>query len=266
MYSSFQFGVKYIQYYFRALNSKGHGIHSPFVFNLVTKVLNDETKYEDYKRIEQLRAKLLDNNHVIEVEDFGAGSAKGFLKQRSIQQIASSSLKKPKYAQLIYRLVKYFQPQTIVELGTSLGITTSYLAAAKPEAAVITMEGAASVAAVAQQNFQQLGLENIKTVVGNFDETLMPTLSGLSSDLDFIFIDGNHRKVPTLQYFHQLLGKSNANTVFVFDDIHWSKEMEEAWEEIKLHQSVTVTIDVFFIGLVFLRKEQLEKEHFIIRF
>jgi predicted O-methyltransferase YrrM len=266
MYSSFQLAVKYFQYYFAALNGKGHGVHSPFVFDLVTKVLNDKTKYADYGQIEKIRTKLLSSRQLIEVEDFGAGSGKGFSKQRSIGQIASSSLKKPKYAQLLYRLVKYFQPQQVLELGTSLGITTAYLAAAKPAANVITMEGSVSIAEVARQNFQQLGLQNIKTITGNFDDTLPATVNELTFHPDFVFVDGNHRKEPTLNYFNQLLSKATANTVFVFDDIHWSREMEEAWKEIQLHESVTITIDLFFIGLVFLRKEQLEKEHFIIRF
>ena len=146
MYSSLQLGLKYLNYYFTASNGKGHGIHSPFVFDLVSKVLTDKNKYEDYLRIESLRKELLQNVTVLTIEDFGAGSATGLTKQRSIQQIAGSSLKNPKYAKLLYRLVKYFQPLQILELGTSLGITTSYLAAAKKNAQVLTMEGSAAIA------------------------------------------------------------------------------------------------------------------------
>lgn len=265
MYSSFQLGLKYLNYYFTASNGKGHGIHSPFVFDLVSKVLNDKNKYEDYLRIESLRKELLQNVTVLTIEDFGAGSATGLTKQRSIQQIAGSSLKKPKYAKLLYRLVKYFQPLQILELGTSLGITTSYLAAAKKNAQVLTMEGSAAIASIAQKKFQELQLNNIRIVTGNFDDTLKPVISQLPA-VNFAFIDGNHRKEPTLNYFQQLLEKSTESTVIVFDDIHWSREMEEAWDAIKQHPSVTLTIDLFFIGLIFFRKEQLEKEHFVIRF
>lgn len=265
-YSPFQLSIRYIQYFLSASNSKGHGVHSPFVFDLITKVFNDQKKYPEYESIEQLRKELLSNKTEIEVQDFGAGSAKGLTKKRTVQQIASSSLKKPKYAQLMYRLANYFQPKTILELGTSLGITAAYLAAAKKDARVITMEGAAAIAAIAQQHFQQLGLSNIEIVQGNFDETLASALQQFSSPVDFVFIDGNHRKEPTLRYFNQLLQQSTADTVFIFDDIHWSRDMEEAWEEVKAHSSVTLTIDLFFIGLVFLRKEQKEKEHFVIGF
>jgi predicted O-methyltransferase YrrM len=265
MYSPFQLAIKYANYFFTALNRKGHGIHSPFVFELVRKVFIDKNKYEEYNKIEILRKELLQNNTVLQVEDFGAGSRSGLTKQRSVKQIVKSSLKKPKYAQLLYRLVKYFQPNQVLELGTSLGITTCYLAAANKDAAVLTMEGSTEIAIIARKNFQKLQLENIKLVNGNFDETLAPTVNQLSA-INFAFIDGNHRKEPTLHYFHQLLTKANKQSLFIFDDIHWSKEMEEAWEEIKKHPSVTLTIDLFFIGLVYFRKEQLEKKHFVIRF
>jgi predicted O-methyltransferase YrrM len=263
MYSSFQHASKYLRYYFTAANGKGHGIHSPFVFQLVTQVLNDKRKYEDYKRIERHRSLLLGNESIIEVDDFGAGSVKGLKKKRVVQQIAASSLKPGKYAQLLYRLVKYFESKEVLELGTSLGITTSYLASATKDAQVTTLEGAASIAALAQQVFDAQHLKNIRLVTGNFDETL---LTVANKNYDFIFIDGNHRKEPAIRYFQQLLSCVHHDSVMVFDDIHWSKEMEEAWEEIKNHASVTLTVDLFFIGLVFFRKEQKEKAHFVVRF
>lgn len=263
MYSIPQLALKYLRYYITASNGKGHGIHSPFVFELVTKVLNDKTFYNDYHNIELERKKLLNNFSVVEVEDFGAGSVKGFTKQRSIKQIASSSLKPEKYAQLLYRLVKYFQPKEILELGTSLGITASYLAAANPSASVTTMEGSSAIAAIARQTFETLQRKNIQLITGNFDETLSIVVC---KQFDFIFIDGNHRKEPVLRYFEQLQNAVQPSTVMVFDDIHWSSEMEDAWAHIKVHPSVTLTIDLFFIGLVFFRKQQLEKEHFTIRF
>lgn len=266
MYSVFQLGKKYLRYYFTAANGKGHGVHSPFVFSLITKVLNDRTNYPAYEAIETQRNLLLGNETILTVEDFGAGSTKGLTKQRVVQQIAATSLKPKKYAQLLYRLVNYFQPKQILELGTSLGITTTYLAKANPSATVTTMEGSAAIAAIAQQQFDALQLKNITVVTGNFDETLQPLIDKAGQAFDFVFIDGNHRKEPTLRYFEQLLAKANNDTVFVFDDIHWSAEMEEAWEQLKQHPQVTLTVDLFFIGLVFLRKEQKEREHFIIRY
>ena len=265
MYNPFQLAVKYIRYYVTAMNGKGHGVHSPFVFDLVVKVLNDQQNHHAYQSIEQIRQNLLSNHQPITIEDFGAGSRVKKSPVRKIATIANSSLKPKKFSQLLFRLVNYFQPATIVELGTSLGITSAYLAAANNSAKVITMEGSTAVAEIAQSNFNRLNLHNIKLVTGNFDYTLSQTLKDINN-IDFAFIDGNHRYEPTVRYFKQILSKSNQHTLIILDDIHWSEEMEGAWEEVKQHPAVTLTIDLFFIGLVFLRKEQQQKEHFVIRF
>lgn len=265
MYSSFQLALKYIGYRFSASNGKGHGVHSPFVFDFIQNVLNDKRRFDCFSYIENVRKELNTNDTEISVPDFGAGSRKQLNNKRKISAIAKSSLKPKKYSQLIFRIVHYYKPKTILELGTSLGITTSYIAFANPSARVITMEGAPEVAATANGNFQQLHLDNIETIKGNFDETLSSVIKELPS-IDFVFIDGNHRKQPTLNYFYQLLKIAHPSTILIFDDIHWSAEMEAAWNEIKDHPDVMLTIDLFFIGLVFFRSEQKIKQNFVIRF
>ncbi len=266
MYNKFQFASKYINYYLTASNGKGHGVHSPFVFEFITKVLNDDRDYYCYEAIETLRRQLMQDETVLSIEDFGAGSRLNLQQQRTVASIASSSLKPKKIAQLFFRMVNFYQPKNILELGTSLGITTAYLAFANTNNPVVTMEGSKEIAAAAQKNFDALHLSNIKIVQGNFDETLAPSINNQLSAISFVFIDGNHRKEPTIKYFEQLLLKTNKHSILIFDDVHWSKEMEEAWEFIKAHPAVTLTIDLFFIGVVFFRKEQKEKEHFTIRF
>lgn len=265
MYSSTQLAFKYLKYWITASNGKGHGVHSPFVFDFINNVLNDKRVFDSFRFIENIRADLKNDHTKINVPDFGAGSRKQLNNKRKISAIAKSSLKPKKFSQLLFRLVHYYKPQSILELGTSLGITTAYLSAANPSAHVITMEGAPEVAAVAKNNFRQLNLSNIEIIEGNFDDNLLPLINQLSS-VDFAFIDGNHRKDPTLNYFYELLKITERTTILVFDDIHWSREMEAAWEEIKAHPSVTLTIDLFFIGLVFFRMEQKVKQDFVIRF
>lgn len=265
MYSPLQLALKYCNYYFTAANSKGHGMHSPFVFEFITKVLNDKTNYEAYTTVEALRKKLLHNETVLTIEDMGAGSATGETKQRKVSSIAKHAAKPKKFGQLLHRMVKYYQLQTILELGTSLGITTSYLSLAKNDAQIITMEGATEIAATANENFKRLHLQNIKLVEGNFDYTLSAVLYK-QPKFDFVFIDGNHRQEPTEKYFQMLLPKLHNDSIIVFDDIHWSKEMEAAWKNIQDHPAVRCTIDLFFIGIVILRQEFKEKQHFTIRF
>jgi predicted O-methyltransferase YrrM len=257
------FAIKYIRYWLSAKTA--HGIHSPFVFALYNEVIHTKSNYYSYDKIEQLRKKLLLSKKEINVTDLGAGKS----GKRTIAQIAERSAKNAKYCQLLFRLVNHFKPEIILELGTSLGISTCYLASADPNSKVITIEGCPDTAAEAKKNFESLGLKNIESITGNFDVTLQQKLhSGLKtkdSILDLVFFDGNHKKEPTLNYFRQCLDHANNDSVFIFDDIHWSDEMEETWEEIKKHPKVTVTIDLFFLGLVFFRKEQ-SKEDFKIRY
>lgn len=265
MYTRFQLAKKYFHYYLSSSNGKGHGIHSPFVFDFVKHVLNDKQNYPAYQPIEKIRKQLLTDSTVIEVEDFGAGSSVIKTNKRVVGAIAASSLKPKKYAQLLYRMVQYYKPTTIVELGTSFGITTAYLASANAASKVFTCEGSAAIASIAKHNFEALQLNNVQLSEGDFAKTLSPLLSNLNT-VNFAFADGNHRKEPTLEYFNQLLKHATPATILVFDDIHWSAEMEEAWEQIKQDPAVRCSLDLFFIGIVVFRKEFREKQQFEIRF
>lgn len=265
MYNRFQLASKFVQYYFSASNSRGHGMHSPFVFDFIVHVLNDRTKSPVHSEIEAYRKRLKSDKRTIPVKDFGAGSAVSGGNQRKVSDIARASLKSAKFAGLLYRIAKYFQCKTIVELGTSLGTTTAYLSSAAPEGKVITVEGADSIASIAQEFFQSNGFTNIQLLKGNFDEVI-PEIFEEIKKVDLLFIDGNHREDATVEYFELFLPKAGEESIFILDDIHWSRGMENAWERVKNHPSVTLSIDLFFIGLVFFRKEFLEKRDFVIRF
>jgi len=265
MYSPLQLAIKYFKYWITASNGKGHGMHSPFVFEFITKVLNDKTVYTEYAQVERLRKQLLNDNTVLNVEDLGAGSAVSKTNRRTIASIAKNAAKSKKIAQLLFRMVIYYQPARVLELGTSLGITTSYLSLGNPYGKVTTMEGANEIAEIAKRNLRNPETRNIEIIEGDFDNTLSSVVRGLSS-VDFAFIDGNHRQEPTESYFQQLLSKTNNDSILVFDDIHWSKEMEAAWQTIKNNAAVTCSIDLFYIGIVFFRKEFKEKQDFVIRF
>ena len=177
MYSQWQLAAKFLKHYLTSTSGKGHGMHSPFVFDFITKVLNDKKHYPAYDKVEGLRQQLLTDKTVLNIEDFGAGSSLTKTGQRTIASIAANSAKPKKYGQLLYRMVKEYQPGAILELGTSLGIGTSYLSLANPGSKVITMEGAKEVADKAGKNFKSLGLENISIVEGDFDQTLSSVIS-----------------------------------------------------------------------------------------
>jgi predicted O-methyltransferase YrrM len=265
MFNKWQLAKRYAKYYLTASNGKGHGIHSPFVFAFVQHVLNDQRNFYSFDLIEAVREGMLQKSSTVEVEDFGAGSRIEKTKTRLVKDIANSSLKPKKFSQLMFRMVDFYQPQTIVELGTSLGITSAYLAFANLQASVHTHEGSQAIAQLAQQNFDLLKLTNLQLVKGNFDETLAKTLDHLTT-VDFAFVDGNHRYEPSIRYFNQLLSTISSKGIIIMDDIHWSAEMEQAWEEIKAHPQVMLTVDLFFIGIVFFNPDFKTKQHFNIRF
>lgn len=258
----FRFILDYLKHYLSS-NSR-HGTHSPFAYKLTDEVIYDFKFKKEYVDIENQRIKLLNDEAEIEVTDLGAGSHLNKSRVKKIRHMAKHALKSPRLAQLIYRLAHRQQPGQIIELGTCLGITTAYLAKACPDADFITIEGCPETAKVAQRNFQELALKNVELQVGNFD-LLFPEIIKQAEKLDFIYIDGNHRKEATLNYFHWCLPKVQEGALMIFDDIYWSQGMKEAWEEIKAHPEVRVTIDLFWIGLVYFRKGQA-KENFKIRF
>lgn len=236
-----------------------HGTHSPFVYKLADEVIYDKRQFEDYHIIEAQRKRLLQDESMIQVTDLGAGSHLNKDRTKKVKQIAKNALKRPALAQLIFRLVKFNNPKLIIELGTCLGITTSYLSKAAPKANVITIEGCPQTAAVAGKNFEELQLENIRLEVGNFD-LILPGILNAEQQLDFVYIDGNHRKDATLNYFKWCLPKVHENSMLIFDDIYWSAGMKEAWAEIKAHPQVTVTVDLFWIGLVFFKTGQARQD------
>ena len=242
----------YIIYRFKSTDE--HGVHSPFVFDLLTNVIYNKTEYYVYKEVESLREKLKHSPETVHCIDLGAGSHLSKSNTRTVKQLIDYSVKPAKYSQLLFRLTNHFQPANIIELGTSIGITAAYIAKANTKANVITIEGCPEIAAIALQNFNTLSINNIQQHIGNFDE-LLPAILSKTETLDFIFFDGNHRKAPTLNYFNQCLQKAKEDTVFIFDDIYWSREMNEAWTEIKNNQQITLALDVFQFGICFFRKE-----------
>jgi predicted O-methyltransferase YrrM len=251
----------YLKFLWKSKNE--HGVHSPFVFNLLTKCFYDKKQKPDYAILKKYRQSLLENNNWIEVTDFGAGSKVFKSNKRQISKIAKTAGISPKRAELLFRVSHYFKPENILEIGTSLGLATSALALGNLNAKVTTIEGCPQTAKQAQLQLQKFNYDKVENVISEFESFLISENLN-SKTYNLIYFDGNHSKKATLAYFDFLLQTINNDSVWIFDDIHWSPEMEEAWETIKKHSKVTVTIDTFQWGFVFFRYEQ-EKEHFVIR-
>ena len=274
----------YLRHSLTARHTGGHGIHSPYLFEWVRMVMSDENSYYAWREIEKVRANMLADTREVEFEDYGSRAARSledgsgtayslengsgaayglvFRERRRVCDIAKRSLAKKKYAQMLARLVNWLgDGLTIVELGTSFGVTTAYMAAMDSRNKVVTYEGCAAVAAIAKENWKALGIRNIECRVG---EITADVLERDLDEVDVAFIDANHTYTSTLAYFNVLAKKVHAKSVIVVDDIHYNPEMERAWKEICADERVTSTMDLYQMGLVFFDKHYW-KRHYGIR-
>lgn len=253
-YSKYRIVLKYIIYFFRAKSR--HAVHSPFAYDFVDNVVNKAYGFRR-RKIERQRKKLLQSSESIDFIDYGK---QGNQFRKKISDIAKKALKSKKYAQLLGQAVAHYKPTEVLELGTSLGVTTAYLAQNANQ--VTTLEGDPAVTQKAEEVWSNLKIKNISSIIGNFDETL-GRLEGQTFDI--IYIDGNHIYEPTMRYFQELQKRAHSSTLFIFDDIHYSKEMEKVWTELRNMHKVRVSIDLFFLGFVSL-DPALSKQDYVIRY
>ncbi len=235
-----------------------HNIHSPYVFNLYTKVINESGHYYCFDEIEKLRRTLHTAHVPIQVHDYGTGHNRTQKLSTLVKRAAKPALQ----AQLLFRLVNYLQPKTILELGTHVGISSCYMASACQAATLHTIEGSPKISEVAQLNFKRLALTNVVPHIGTFDAVL-PTLLQELTTIDIAYIDGNHAYAPTLQYYQWLQPRT---TVIIMDDIHWSKDMNKAWREIVADSNIKIAIDLFHFGILIFRPETKYSEEYALKF
>lgn len=256
--------TRYLKYLLLSRHRNGHGIHSPFVYDLITRVFGNKIDPAIVCTIETIREKMISDQRSIIMNDLGTGSEKLKTNLRKVSQIARNAPVPEKYGILLSKLAAEFGAPLIIEFGTSLGISTMYMASACHGAKVKTIEGSPSVAEIAVENFSEAGISNVEVITGSFEEVL-PGIINDNIKPGLVFIDGNHRKEPVFRYFTQIAKFAGRKTVIIIDDINYSKEMEEAWEEIKKSDKVTVTVDIHRMGIVFFR-EGIAHNDYIIRY
>lgn len=251
--------IAYIKFLLKSTNQ--HGVHSPFVYDFVTKCLYDKKKYDAYLHLKAYRNELSNAEESLEITDFGAGSKLMNTNIRNVSKMVKNSSSSYKDTKLLFRISQYFKLKSTLELGTSLGVGTHALAIGNPSNQITTIEGCPNTYQFSKNKFKQLRLSNVMAINSEFESAIKKLET---EHLDCIFFDGHHQKEATLNYFNLLLSKVHNDSVFIFDDIYWSKDMTEAWELIIADSRVTVSIDCFNLGFVFFRKEQ-PKQHFRIR-
>ncbi len=261
MLKKLQLAFDYLVYFLTS--DTEHNVHSPFVFDFVTHVLKSRKNKPSYHAIELVRSNMLRSNALIEVLPLGAKSS-GKVQHIPLKTLTDKTSKSAKYGELLERICDYYQPQYALEIGSSVGISSLYQAAGIHNGYLISLEGNPKSAEIARHNAEKLGFEHVQFGEGLFEDT-MPKVIAQVPHLDYVFFDGNHTLEATLNYFELCLPKAHSNSIFIFDDIRWSEGMHLAWQKIKNHPQVTVSIDLFFMGIVFFRTEQA-KEHFTLRF
>lgn len=242
-----------------------HDLHSPFVFDFYMELIKNKHPFNDFETLSAARKDLLLNETVLTINDFGAGSKTFSHNKRKIKDITKNGIAPKKQAEFLYRLINKFKPKTIVELGTSIGLTSMYLSLPFKKSTVYTIDGCAETSAFSKHLFEKNAIKNIKQYHGHFNDEFPKIISKIDH-LDFLYVDGNHSYEATKTYFELALTKKNESSIFVFDDINWSPDMQKIWKEICLNAEVKLSFDFFYFGIVFFRKEQLTKEHFTLKF
>jgi len=241
---------RYLNYILNAVDE--HSLHSPYIYDLYSRIIKPDIQSKEFKEYEQLRNQLRADRRKLHITDLGAGSAVYRKPVKTVGQIARQSVTSPKQSRLFNRLIRFFNHEYIIELGSSVGVNTLYLASAHKMARVFTIEGCPQTAGIAKEVFDRFKDLNINLLKGNIDRVLPCLVSKLPS-VDFVYFDANHTYEATLNYFNLCMQKAHEKSVFVFDDIHWSKGMAKAWEKVRSHEKVSLTIDLFDSGLVFFR-------------
>lgn len=249
---------RYLWHWLTAVNE--HSLHSPFLFNLYTKSIKKKAVLEDFNAIEQVRQQLRQSPEKISVAQLGATSRVNNELIRPVSAIARKGINSAANSKLLFNLINDFECKNIIELGTSFGINTMYMAT-NSRVHVSTFEGCPNTADIARNNFDTLGYANIELIIGNIDETLPKFIHQSTEKIDLVFMDANHKLEPTISYFNQLLKLCHSQSILIIDDIYWSPEMTRAWEKLKIHPLVTTSVDLYELGIIFLRPE-LEKAHF----
>lgn len=239
-----------------------HSLQSPFVYCVYQDLKNHYLKNKNrFSEIEQLRERLLRDDCKLLVKDPGAGSHKFSSPERKISDIIRYSTSTRKYSLLYQYFCSLTPAQTVLELGTCLGVNACYLAEVT-QGKLFTFEGADSLITQAQKNIQPY--QKIHLIPGNLSETL-PSFLKENHRIDFAFLDANHTYGHTMSYIGQLMDCSHEETILVIGDIHWSKEMNRAWQEIIQSELIRLSMDFYECGVVFF-KEGLDKAHHVLHY
>ncbi len=252
----------YLRYLKKARYWRGHGVHPPFAYEIIRNLFFADEQYYLFETIEEIRKELLKSKETVTVKDYGAGSLVDNKTERKLSVITKHHATTKKQGELMTRLTVFFKPQNIIELGTSLGIGTLYMALVNSKSKVYTIEGSENLAKQAQKNFDKVKARNVESRVGEFNNEL-PEVLNLLENVDMVYFDGHHDYDATIKYFNTCLPYANKSAVFIFDDIHWSEGMTKAWNKIVENNNVSISFELFDLGIAIINRK-VEKQHYVV--
>jgi precorrin-6B methylase 2 len=251
--------VAYFRHLLTASGTAGHGVHSPYAFDFLTTVVRGSTDGRINREIETLRREMLSDTRRIRVTDLGAGSVTGVGDERGVAEIARTSALPKREAGLLARMIQGTEHRAqstglrdegiIMELGTSLGISTLALALAAPERKVVTVEGCPALAEIARENLRRHGASNAVVINMEFSAAFN-RLKEEGQRISFAFIDGNHHGMALTEYVRKIAEMGEEMTI-VLDDIHLTKEMYLAWQSLAASGAAPATMETLRLGILF---------------
>lgn len=233
---------------------------SPFLFGWHKKVLKAKPPIDDLgwrMLVERLHATKQDTTEVLRT-DHGATLYNNRLQ--TIGHIASSQVSSIDELAILFHSTQYVRPKSILELGTSLGFSAAALSLGFPSAKVETVEGDPAIAQWAKENHTLLDLDNIilhECTIADYLER--KSLRG--GQIDVLYMDGHHDGLATMTYFNNLLPFFSKKTVVIVDDILWSRDMHNAWEQLRKNPRVKASLAYERIGFLFFSEAFVQSVH-----
>jgi predicted O-methyltransferase YrrM len=236
----------FIQYLIKGRSK--YYIHSPFVYDFCRFVLSRKPLQKDSDTINSIIKYYQSKKDILNLQEFGAARKRDYAIK--IGDYLNRTAITNKYGRLLHNLVAYYQVEHVIETGTALGISTSWMALSNPNCKISSIEGNKKLCDVSNEMFIRFSITNTQVYCGLVEDVL-PELAKNMKCKTLLFIDAHHTGAATMRYFAMIKSYVKDDTIVVFDDINYSAEMNDAWKNIICDERVTLSLNLYRIGVIF---------------
>ncbi|MCF8236593.1 MAG: class I SAM-dependent methyltransferase [Saprospiraceae bacterium] len=238
--------IQLFTYYWQARTA--YSMHSPLLYSFCREVLDDRRSFYAFEEIEIWRYHLLHESSELHVVDLGAGGQDALDQNRIVSSIAKTSLSPPWKCRYLFRMVLWWKPDLLLEFGTSLGVSTAYLAAASIHTPLITVDGSDSHLQLARKGWNKLGLDHIEEWNLSFQQAIQRIPWDQHGRI-LIYLDGDHRPARVLEILQTIQEKTRHPFLVIIDDIRWSDDMWAGWQEWRSAFQSGAWLDLYQVGI-----------------